>query len=61
MACGDGDCEAQNILGMLDLPNKTTTEKKTCSYVERSIAPHIKAMAMQYLNDSLLNEVLLTA
>jgi hypothetical protein len=46
MTCGDGGCEAQKILGMLDLPNKTAMEKKTFSSVEWSIVPHIKAMAM---------------
>ena len=57
MACVDGGCEAQKILGMLDLPNKTTMEKKSFSGIERSIAPLIQSLTTDYLKESLCNEV----
>ena len=33
MAMGDGGCEAQRLLGFLDLPNATTMEKKSFSKI----------------------------
>lgn len=39
--CGDGGRKAECLLGLLDLPNVTTVERKTFLKIENAISPFV--------------------
>ena len=57
LTVGDSGSEAQRILGLCDLPNYTSMEKKTFSRIEQTIAPVIMEIAEEVMWDNLCDEV----
>ena len=57
LTVGDGGSEAQRLLGLCDLPNYTSMEKKTFSRIEQTIAPVILEIAEEVMWENLCDEV----
>ena len=53
LSCGDGGKEAERILGFLGMPNATTMEKKMWSGMESSVAPAIKTLTEELLQENI--------
>jgi hypothetical protein len=54
---GDGCTEATRLLGLLGLPNDTTMESRSFTYIEERISPYIHQLTDEILHENLSKEV----
>jgi hypothetical protein len=60
ISVGDGCTEAARVLGLLGLPNDTTMESRSFTYIEERISPYIHQLTDAILHENLSNEVRLS-
>jgi hypothetical protein len=57
ISTGDGCTEAARLLGLLGLPNDTTMESRSFTYIEERISPYIKKLTDEIVHENLAEEV----
>jgi hypothetical protein len=57
LTVGDGSCEAQRILDLLDLPSPTTMERTSFPRIEKEISPFIIGIGEDTMKNNLIDEV----
>jgi hypothetical protein len=60
ISVGDGCTEAARVLGLLGLPNDTTMESRSFTFIEERISPYIHKLTDEILHENLTEEVRLT-